>query len=168
MIPNESLEIFRSSHWIARHSVETAIPGYIVLSSTHHVTTLGDLPSAGSEELGPLLRYIAQAVGKCRQAGTGLYVSVQRDVFFGSFPHFPTDELDEEILPRHRSSSAISLMAGLFSRPRAGRELRLRQSGRLNPKSRKRRWRFASSSPKPCSPTRPLGYNRAYPWTSTN
>jgi diadenosine tetraphosphate (Ap4A) HIT family hydrolase len=62
MIPNESLEILRTPHWLIRHSAEAAIPGYVVLYSTHPVTSLGELPKAGREELGPILQCTVKAV----------------------------------------------------------------------------------------------------------
>jgi diadenosine tetraphosphate (Ap4A) HIT family hydrolase len=63
MIPNESLEIFRTPHWLIRHSAEAAIPGYVVLYSTHALASSRELPKAASEELGPLLQCTVKAVG---------------------------------------------------------------------------------------------------------
>jgi diadenosine tetraphosphate (Ap4A) HIT family hydrolase len=62
MMPNESLEILRTPHWLIRHSAEAAIPGYVVLYSTHPVTSLGKMPKAGSDALGTLLRCTVKAV----------------------------------------------------------------------------------------------------------
>jgi diadenosine tetraphosphate (Ap4A) HIT family hydrolase len=62
MISNESLEVFRSPHWVIRHSAEAAIPGYVVLYSTHPVDCLAALSKPASEELGPLLQCTVKAV----------------------------------------------------------------------------------------------------------
>ncbi len=62
MMPNESLEILHTPHWLIRHSAEAAIPGYVVLYSTHAPASLGELPKAASEELGPLLQCTVKAV----------------------------------------------------------------------------------------------------------
>ncbi len=62
MLSEESLEIFRGSHWVLRHSAEAAIPGYLVLFSTRRVISIGDLPPAASAELGQLLSASVKAV----------------------------------------------------------------------------------------------------------
>jgi len=89
LIPNESLEIFRSSHWLVRHSAEAAIPGYVVLYSTHSVTSLSDLPKGASEELGPLLQCTVKAVEdivKPERVYVGMFNETYSAVHFHVFP----------------------------------------------------------------------------------
>jgi diadenosine tetraphosphate (Ap4A) HIT family hydrolase len=56
------LEILQTPHWIIRHCADVAIPGYVVIVSSHPSVGLGDLPQPAIEELGLLLSRTVKAV----------------------------------------------------------------------------------------------------------
>jgi diadenosine tetraphosphate (Ap4A) HIT family hydrolase len=54
--------IWRSSSWRVAHAFDSALPGWLVVVPTEHVTSLDQLSDAAATELGPLLRALTAAL----------------------------------------------------------------------------------------------------------
>lgn len=54
--------VLLTARWRAAHAFDTALPGWLVLLPTRHVTALDQLTDAEAAELGPLLRRLTAAL----------------------------------------------------------------------------------------------------------
>lgn len=55
-------EIVGTSHWRVSHAFDTALPGWLVIATTEHVTALDELPAEAHGELGTLLGSLSAAL----------------------------------------------------------------------------------------------------------
>jgi diadenosine tetraphosphate (Ap4A) HIT family hydrolase len=70
-------------HWVVNHHLASALPGYLMLGSKHHVNSLAQLPGPALAELGGLMANI-QSVLETQLNPKWLYISR-----FGHDPRYP-------------------------------------------------------------------------------
>jgi diadenosine tetraphosphate (Ap4A) HIT family hydrolase len=54
--------IFRTPSWDVVHAYNSALPGWLVLVTRRHITTLAEMSDAEASELGPLTRSVSAAL----------------------------------------------------------------------------------------------------------
>ena len=54
--------IVQTQYWRAAHAFNTALPGWLVLLPTVHITALTELSDGAAAELGPMLRGLSEAL----------------------------------------------------------------------------------------------------------
>lgn len=75
--------LHETTHWIVNHHLASALPGYLMLGSKHHVNSLAQLPEPALAELGGLMANI-QSVVETQLNPKWLYISR-----FGHDPRYP-------------------------------------------------------------------------------
>lgn len=75
--------LHETEHWILNHHLASALPGYLMLGSKAHVSSLADLPDAALAELGGLLANTQRVLEGLLQP-KWLYISR-----FGHMPGYP-------------------------------------------------------------------------------
>ena len=54
--------LHETTHWLVNHHLASALPGYLMLGSKHHVNSLAQLPEPALAELGGLMANIQSVV----------------------------------------------------------------------------------------------------------
>lgn len=62
MLIPESMMIKKTKYWIINHRINSALPGYIMMSSQYHGKALYELPNAALQEMGILISKIDKAL----------------------------------------------------------------------------------------------------------
>jgi diadenosine tetraphosphate (Ap4A) HIT family hydrolase len=75
--------IHETAHWILNHHLSSALPGYLMLGSRAHVSSLAELPGEALAELGGLLATIQKTL-ESQLKPKWLYISR-----FGHDPGYP-------------------------------------------------------------------------------
>lgn len=55
-------DVWHTEHWRVAHAFNSALPGWLVLLPTRHVTSFSELPASAAAELGPLVREFSLAL----------------------------------------------------------------------------------------------------------
>ncbi|MFC7620904.1 HIT family protein [Microlunatus sp. GCM10028923] len=55
-------QVVRTEHWRVAHAFDSALPGWLVLLPTRHVTSYADLTDAAAAEVGPMLLDLSRAL----------------------------------------------------------------------------------------------------------
>ena len=92
--------------WRVAHAFDSALPGWLVVVPTRHVTALEDMTAEEVEPLGPLLRRCSLAL----RSTTGSLKSYL--MFFAEGPGFA--HLHIHVVPRSADLTAAQLGPGIF------------------------------------------------------
>ncbi|WP_340607716.1 hypothetical protein [Xenorhabdus bharatensis] len=62
-IPAEKI-ILKTNNWVVNHRIDSSLPGYVILQSSHNHIALSDLSNKAIQEMGILMGYIEKALKK--------------------------------------------------------------------------------------------------------
>ncbi|MNF33871.1 hypothetical protein D3C76_1181380 [compost metagenome] len=82
--------VHETDHWIVNHHMASALPGYLMLGSRAHVSSLSELPGAALAEMGSLLAR-TQRVVETQLGPKWLYIS--------RFGHVPGNPIHFHLIP---------------------------------------------------------------------
>jgi len=83
-------QVFETDAWLVNHRVNSALPGYLMISSKTDINDLFDLPKGALEELGPLLAMAQKALKQDLHA---------QHVYIGRYGHSPGYSIHFHVIP---------------------------------------------------------------------
>lgn len=87
--PNR-FRIFETGHWYVAHRLDSALPGYLMVSTTTQCRALSDLSAEELTELGPVLATAENMLQVVLQA---------KRVYIGRYGHMPEHPLHFHVIP---------------------------------------------------------------------
>ncbi|OWO92468.1 HIT family protein [Rhizobium esperanzae] len=88
-IPDRFL-VAETEGWLVNHRINSALPGYLMISSKTNTNDLSELPEAALTELGPLLARVQNALKRKLNAGR---------VYIGRYGHSPGFPIHFHVIP---------------------------------------------------------------------
>ncbi|ARO22812.1 HIT family protein [Rhizobium sp. S9] len=88
-VPDRFL-VAETDGWLVNHRINSALPGYLMISSKTDTNHLSELPEAALTELGPLLARVQDALKRKLNAGR---------VYIGRYGHSPGYPIHFHVIP---------------------------------------------------------------------
>lgn len=94
----QHLHITETDGWLVNHRIDSALPGYLMISSKTDTNDLSDLPASALGELGPLLATAQGALKKTLHA---------HRVYIGRYGHMPGYPIHFHVMPIYHWVEAL-------------------------------------------------------------
>ncbi|WP_426576958.1 hypothetical protein ACP179_22255 [Xenorhabdus stockiae] len=88
-IPNEKI-ILKTNNWIVNHRIDSSLPGYVILQSSHNHMNLCDLSNKAIQEMGILMGYIEKTLKK---------FIFPKYIYIGRYGHTPNTPFHFHFIP---------------------------------------------------------------------